>query len=178
MSRLRRLNCLCSSKESGSAYRFRHGSTLCSPTVEKILCRSPFRSGRRSLVCVRLSNKGKVGVQRGRETAGVPSFLSPPRTPRRSRHPQAAYPSLRFSENSPPRQGEHAYAVRAPRLSGAGKSCRPLGRTVCAVRAPRSIGAEKRAPPKMGEPPARFVHPVKRALCKSKFPKENPHAIG
>ena len=47
-----------------------------------------FRSGRRSLVCARLSNKGKVGVQRGRETAGVPSFLptavgtasSPPRT--------------------------------------------------------------------------------------------------
>ena len=41
---------------------------------------SYFRSCRRSLVCVRLSNKGKVGVQRGRETAGVPSFLSPPRT--------------------------------------------------------------------------------------------------
>ena len=40
-----------------------------------------FRSGRRSLVCVRLSNKGKVGVQRGRETAGVPSFLPPRRAP-------------------------------------------------------------------------------------------------
>ena len=30
---------------SGTANRPGHGSTLCSPTVEKILCRSPFRSG-------------------------------------------------------------------------------------------------------------------------------------
>ena len=36
----------------------------------------------------------------------------------------------------------------------------------------------KRVPPRLGEPPARFVHPVKRAPYKSKFPKENPHAIG
>ena len=92
MPRLRRVARMCSRTVSGTAYRFRHGSTLCSPTEEKILCRSPFRSGRRSLVCVRLSNKGKVGVQRGRETAGVPSFLPPRRVPRRSRRPQTANP--------------------------------------------------------------------------------------
>ncbi len=40
----------------------------------------------------RLTNKGKVGVQRGRETAGVPSFLPPRRVPRRSRRPQTANP--------------------------------------------------------------------------------------
>ena len=40
MPRLRRFNYMCSSTVSGTAYRFRHGSTLCSPTVEKILCRS------------------------------------------------------------------------------------------------------------------------------------------
>ena len=28
-----------------------------------------------SVICARLGSKGKVGVQRGRETAGVPSFL-------------------------------------------------------------------------------------------------------
>ena len=89
---LRRVARMCSRTVSGTAYRFRHGSTLCSPTEEKILCRSPFRSGRRSLVCVRLSNKGKVGVQRGRETAGVPSFLPPRWVPRRSRRPQTANP--------------------------------------------------------------------------------------
>ena len=42
---------------------------------------SYFRSCRRSLVCVRLSNKGKVGVQRGRKTAGCPSFLPLRRMP-------------------------------------------------------------------------------------------------
>ena len=83
---------MCSSTLYDTANMSRHGSTLCSPTEEKILCRSPFRSGRCSLVCVRLSNKGKVGVQRGRETAGVPSFLPPRRVPRRSRRPQTANP--------------------------------------------------------------------------------------
>ena len=73
--RLRKLTHMCSRTISGTVYRFRHGSTLCSPTVEKILCRSPFRSGHMSAICARLSNKGKTGVQRGRETAGVPSFL-------------------------------------------------------------------------------------------------------
>ena len=155
-------------------------------TVEKILCRTQFRSGHMSVICARLGSKGKAGVQRGRETAGVPSFLptavgtasSPRRVPRRSRHPQAAHPSLRFSENSPPRQGEHAYAVRAPRLSGAGKSCRPLGRTCLRSSCAPVNRCRKRVPPRMDEPPARFVHLVKRAPCKSKFPKENPHAIG
>ena len=72
-----------------------------------------FRSGRRSLIFARLSNKGKVGVQRGRETAGVPSFLptavgtasSPPRGAARSRRPQTANPPLRFSGKLPARKG-------------------------------------------------------------------------
>ena len=51
-----------------------------------------FRSGRRSPIFARLSNKGKVGVQRGRKTAGCPSFLPPRRVPRRSRRPQTANP--------------------------------------------------------------------------------------
>ena len=37
---LRRVADLCSSNLSDTANRARHGSTLCSPTVEKILCRS------------------------------------------------------------------------------------------------------------------------------------------
>ena len=60
----RRLNHMCSRTVSDTAYRFRHGSTLCSPTVEKILCRPPDRSGRRSLVCARLRNKGN-GIHKG-----------------------------------------------------------------------------------------------------------------
>ena len=42
MPRLRRVNRLCSSMVSGTADSSGHGSTLCSPTVEKILCRSPY----------------------------------------------------------------------------------------------------------------------------------------
>ena len=72
-----------------------------------------FRSGRRSLIFARLSNKGQVGVQRGRETAGVPSFLptavgtasSPPRGAARSRRPQTANPPLRFSGKLSARKG-------------------------------------------------------------------------
>ena len=59
-----------------------HGDAKRVQARRKILCRSPFRSGRRSLVCARLSNKGKAGVQRGRKTAGCPSFLPPRRAPR------------------------------------------------------------------------------------------------
>ena len=40
-----------------------------------------FRSGHMSAICARLGSKGKVGVQRGRETAGVPSFLPLRRAP-------------------------------------------------------------------------------------------------
>ena len=91
-----------------------------------------------SAICARLTNKGKVGVQRGRETAGVPSFLPPRRVPRRSRRPQTA--------NSP------AEVQR--------KTLRPSGANPpAAVRVPRSAGAEKE-PPVRGEPPAQFVYPA------------------
>ena len=42
LSRLRRVNRMCSSNVSDTANMSGHGSTLCSPTVEKILCRSPY----------------------------------------------------------------------------------------------------------------------------------------
>ena len=42
MSRLRRVADMCSSRISGIAYRLSNGRTLCAPTEEKILCRSPF----------------------------------------------------------------------------------------------------------------------------------------
>ena len=78
MSRLRRQNRLCSSTVSDTANRLlkRTDSEGSSSVAEKKSSVVPlFRSGRRSLICARLRNKGKVGVQRGRETAGVPSFL-------------------------------------------------------------------------------------------------------
>ena len=92
-----------------------------------------FRSGHISAICARLST-GKVGVQRGRKTAGCPSFLptavgtaSPPRrVPRRSRRPQTANPPLRFSENLPARKGRTRLRQFAHPAGSVQKKSRPV----------------------------------------------------
>ena len=109
-----------------------------------------FRSGRRSPIFAGLTNKGKVGVQRGRETAGVPSFLLPRRAPqspalRRAQLPaevqrktlrpsganpltQFEYPAQPVQRKEPPRQGEHACGSSSAPLSRCReKGYRPLG---------------------------------------------------
>ena len=163
MLRLRRVARMCSRTVSGTAYRFRHGSTLCSPTEEKILCRSPFRSGRRSLVCVRLSNKGKVGVHRGRETAGVPSFLptavgtasSPPRGAARSCRPQTANPPAEVQRKTSRPSGANTLTQFEYPGQPVQKRSRPSGANPpAAVRVPRSAGAEKSCRPSGANPPA------------------------
>ena len=72
--RLRRLSGLCSSNVSDTANRLRKTRKKKSSAVPL------FRSGHMSAICARLS-KGKAGVQRGRENAGVPSFLPLRRAP-------------------------------------------------------------------------------------------------
>ena len=94
MSRLLEVADLCSRTVSVPANRLRKTRKKKSSAVPY------FRSGHMSVICARLGSKGKVGVQRGRETAGVPSFLptavgtasSPPRGAARSRRPQTANP--------------------------------------------------------------------------------------
>ena len=98
-------------------------------TEEKILCRSPFRSGRRSLVCARLTNKGKAGVQRGRETAGVPSSLSPPRTRQSPALRRAQLPTEPQRKTPHPSGANTPAAVRVPRSAGAEKTAARQGRT-------------------------------------------------
>ena len=93
-----------------------------------------------SAICARLSNKGKVGVQRGRKTAGCPSFLPPPRarripalrraqlpaevqrkTPRPDRAntlTQFVCPGQPVQQKEPPVRGEPA----------CGSSCAPVSR--------------------------------------------------
>ena len=71
---LRRVARMCSRTVSDPANRFRKTRKKKSSAVPL------FRSGHMSAICARLGSKGKVGVQRGRKTAGVPSFLPPPRT--------------------------------------------------------------------------------------------------
>ena len=60
-------------------------------------------------------------------------------------------PAQSVQRKEPPRQGEHAYAVRAPRLFGAEKEPPVRGEHANAVRVPRFSGAEKE-PPRQGEP--------------------------
>ena len=125
MSRLRRVTRLCSSMLSVNCEQ------VAKDTVEKILCRTQFRSGHMSAICARLS-KGKVGVQRGRKTAGCPSFLPPRRAPRRSRRPQTANPPAEVQRKTPcPSGANPPAAVRVPRSAGAEKELPVRGEPAC-----------------------------------------------
>ena len=133
-----------------------------------------------SVICARLGNKGKVGVQRGRKTAGCPSFLPPPRVRRIPALRRAQLPAEVQRKTSRPERANPPAAVRVPRSAGAAKGAARQGRTrlrqfVCpgqpmqkrsrpdranppaAVRVPRSAGAEK-------EPPVR-VEPACGSSC-------------
>ena len=140
--RLRKLTHMCSRTISGTAYRFRHGSTLCSPTVEKILCRSLFskRSHIGNLRQIRKQGKGRSPKRKENRrlsflfapAAGAATFPpsadgeSPAEVQRKTPRPLGANPLTQFvcpgqpvQKKEPPRQGEHADAVRAPRWVGA-----------------------------------------------------------
>ena len=141
MPRLRRVNRLCSRTVSDTANMSRHGSTLCSPTEEKILCRSPFRSGHMSAICARLSQK-EVGVKR------VETLVSTLLPRRGARHAPAVrrrrIPSLRFSEKTPRPLGANTLAQFEYPAQPMQKRSRPdRANTPAAVRVPRSAGAEK-----------------------------------
>ena len=145
MPRLRKLTHMCSSAVSDTANRLRKTRKKKSSAVPL------FRSGHMSAICAGLGSKGKVGVQRGRETAGVPSFLptavgtaslplsadgeSPAEVQRKTSRPLGANPPAAVraprsvgAEKEPPRQGEPAYAVRVPRWGGAEKISRKFSK--------------------------------------------------
>ena len=129
---LRRVARMCSRTVSGTAYRFRHGSTLCSPTVEKILCRSPYFA---AVTCRQSAPdypRERGDSQEGGNRRCLPSCAPArrqrtplPRGAARSRRPQAAQLPAEVQR----------------------KTSRPLGaNTPAAVRVPRSAGAEKKPP--------------------------------
>ena len=128
-----------------------------------------------SVICARLGSKGKVGVQRGRETVGVPSFLPPPRGAAHSRRPQTVNPPLRFSKRLPARQGRTRLrqfvcpgqpmqkrsrpdranpptAVRVPRSAGAAKGAARIGRTRLRQFVCPGKSVQQKEPPVRGEP--------------------------
>ena len=95
---LRRVNRLCSSTVSGTANMSRHGSTLCSPTVDKLLCRSLF-SERSHVGNLRQTLQRKRGDS---QEGGKPQVVYPlVRLPR-----VAAIPRCGSRQSSPPGQGE------------------------------------------------------------------------
>ena len=116
-----------------------------SPSVaeEKSSAVPHFRSGRRSLIFAGLTNKGKVGVQRGRETAGVPSFLPPRRAPQS--------PALRRAQLPAEVQQKNCRPSWANPLTQFGCPGQPV---------------LKKLPPVRGEPPAQFACPGQPVLKK------------
>ena len=147
MSRLRRVTRLCSSMLSVNCEQ------VAKNTVEKILCRTQFRSGHMSVICARLGSKGKVGVQRGRKTAGCPSFLPPRRAPRRSRRPQTANPPAEVQRKTlrPPGANPPA-AVRVPRSADAEKELPVRGEPACGSSCAPVSRCSKRSRPSGAEP--------------------------
>ena len=136
---------MCSSTVSDAANMSGHGSTLCSHTVEKILCRSSFRSGHMSAICARLSPK-EVGVKRvetlvstllpRRGARRIPALRRaqlPAEVQRKTLRPlgtntltQFAHPAQPVQRKRlPPGQGEPADAVRVPHLITARKCKKP-----------------------------------------------------
>ena len=106
MLRLRKLTHMCSRTVSDPANRFRKTRKKKSSAVPL------FRSGHMSAICARLGSKGKAGVQRGRKTAGCPSFL----------------PTAVGTASSPPRMRQSP-ALRRAQFPAAvqRKTLRPLG---------------------------------------------------
>ncbi len=128
-----------------------------------------------SVICARLGSKGKVGVQRGRETAGVPSFLPSAVGAARSRRPQTAnlpaevqrktprpsgsntltqfaHPGFPVQKRSRPSGANPPAAVRVPRSAGAAKGAARQGRTRLRQFACPAQPVQQKEPPVRGEP--------------------------
>ena len=110
-----------------------------------------FRSSRRSLIFAGLSNKGKVGVQRGRETAGVPSFLPPRRAPQSPALRRAQLPAEVQQKNSRPSGANTLTQFEYP-AQPVQKRSRPLGANPLAQFACPGQPVLKKLPPVRGEP--------------------------
>ena len=141
MPRLRKLTHMCSRTISGTAYRFRHGSTLCSPTVEKILCRSLFskRSHIGNLRQIRKQGKGRSSKRKENRRL---SFLFAPAAGRGTFPPSADGESPAEVQRKTLRPlGTNTLAqfeyLAQPVLRNAAR----IGRTACAVRASQRVGA-------------------------------------
>ena len=133
----RRVNRLCSSTLSGTANMSGHGSTLCSPTEEKLLCRSPV-SQRSHVGNLRQTLQGKGVIHKRVETAGVYPLVCPRGVSANPRRGARRIPALRRAQL--PAESQR-------------KTLRPSGaNTLTQFAPPRSAGAKKDCRPERGEP--------------------------
>ena len=129
-----------------------------------------------SVICARLGSKGKVGVQRGRKTAGCPSFLPPPRAWRIPALRRAQLPAEVQRKIPRPSGANPPAAVRVPRLSGAGKKEPPRqGRTRLRQFACPAQSVQKRSRPSGSNPPAAVRVPWSPCAEKRKAPQNCFH---
>ena len=141
MPRLRKLTHMCSRTISGTAYRFRHGSTLCSPTVEKILCRSLFskRSHIGNLRQIRKQGKGRSSKRKENRRL---SFLFAPAAGRGTFPPSADGESPAEVQRKTLRPlGTNTLARFEYPTQPVLRNAARIGRTACAVRASQRVGA-------------------------------------
>ena len=134
MLRLLEVADLCSRTVSDTANRLRKTRKKKSSVVP------PFRSGHMSAICARLSNKGKAGVQRGRETVGVPSSLPQPRV-RQSPALRRAQLLAEFQRKTLRPLGTNTLAQFEYPAQPVLRNAARIGRTACAVRASQRVGA-------------------------------------
>ena len=151
MLRLRKFNRLCSSNVSDPANRLlkRTDSEGSSSVAEKKSSAvPPFRSGHMSAICAGLGSKGKVGVQRGRKTAGCPSFLptavgttsSPPRMRQSPALRRAQFPAEVQRKTLRPLGANTLTQFEYPAQPVLKKTAARIGRIADATRAPRKAG--------------------------------------
>ena len=136
-----------------------------------------------SAICARLSNKGKVGVQRGRETAGVPSFLpsavgtapSPRRAPHSPALRRAQLPAEVQRKTPRPSGANPPAAVRVPRSAGVAKGAARQGRTRLRQFVCPAQPMQKRSRPSGSNPPAAVRVPWSPCAEKRKAPQNCFH---
>ena len=150
MPRLLEVADLCSSTLSDTANMSRHGSTLCSPTVEKILCRSPIFA---AVTCRQSAPdpQGKGEIHKRVETAGVYPLVPrrvgalPAEVQRKTSRPLGANTLTQFASPGQPVPKKPPARFAFPRLPYAEKTkkapltrclsllwiCRPLSSSSC-----------------------------------------------
>ena len=185
MSRLRRINRMCSRTVSDPANRLlkRTDSKGSSSVAEKKSSVVPLFSERShvgNLHQIRKQGKGRSSKRKenrrlsflfapaaGATVSRAPQSALPAEVQRKTPRPSGANTLTQFvcpgqpvQRKVPPGQGEHANAVRAPRWVGAEKGAARTGRTRLRQFVHPGQPVLKKLPPHSGEPPARFVCPA------------------